>query len=64
MKANNFKPKILYSTKLTTKCEGKIKIFFRHIMSEKDYIPCTISQQERSIKTQGKARTKEAGETS
>lgn len=33
-------------------------------MSEKDYIPCTISHQECSIKTQEKARIKEPGETS
>ena len=60
MKANSFKPKILYPTKLTTKCEGRVKIFFRHIMSEKDYLSCTISQKKHSNKTKGKCRVKEA----
>lgn len=52
-------------TKLTTKCEGRRKTFFRHLMSQKDYVSCAISQkQQHSIKAQGKARTKEIGETS
>lgn len=64
MMANNFKCKILDPTKLTTKCEGRIKTFFRHITSQKDYISCVISQKKHSIKTQGKTRTKEIEETS
>lgn len=41
MKASNFKPIILYPTKLTTKCAGRIKTFFTHVISEKDtsYVP-------------------------
>lgn len=54
MKANDFKFQIRYPTKLPTKRESRIKTFFRHVMSQKDYISCTVSQKEHLSKTQGK----------